>query len=73
MYKTVYDLTEEEMLELKYAYFDQLQYTDDADYFRMPEEIPDEIILNHYEGVVFSDDDFFCNEGDDATCVYTYI
>lgn len=61
MYKTVYDLDDEELLELKYAYYDQLQYTDDADTFRMPEEIPDSVVLDHYVGILFTNDDFFCN------------
>ena len=66
MYRTVYDLNTEELLELKYAYFDELQYTDDADTFKEPEEMPDSVIFDHYEGISFVDDDFFCNVGEEA-------
>lgn len=64
-YKTVYDLNEEELLELKCAYYDILQYTDDADTFLCPDAIPDSIIREHYEGICFVDEDFFCNIEDD--------
>lgn len=61
MYKTVYDLTREELEELKMSYYDELQYTDDADYFLCYDEIPDAVIFNHYAEISFVDDDFFCN------------
>lgn len=64
MYKTVYDLSGEERLELKYAYFDQLQSTEDADSFHAPEEIPDEVVFNHYDEVMFTEGDFSCGAGD---------
>ena len=72
--KTVYDLNDEELLELKYAYQDLLQYTDDADTFRFPEEIPDAVVLEHYDGILFTDGDFFCNCGMDAeNCGAAYV
>ena len=63
MYKTVYDLSEQERNELKSVYYYQLM-DDDADLLEgidYPEEIPDETIFEHYEGICFTDDDFFCN------------
>lgn len=66
VYKTVYDLDDDELTELKYAYFDQLQNADDDNEFMFPEEIPDVIVQNHYEGIYFTDDDFFCNITDDS-------
>lgn len=70
--KTVYDLNAEELLELKYAYYDQLQYTDDADIFREPEDIPDDVIRDHYAELLFSTDDFWCNcaEGEEPNVWY---
>lgn len=61
MYKTVYDLTRDELYELKAVYYDALQYTDDAERFLYYDEIPDDVIFSHYDGVAFVDDDFFCN------------
>ena len=76
MYRTVHELNEEELLELKYAYHDMLQYTDDAETFRMPEEIPDAVVLEHYDGLLFEDEDFFCNCEDEDNfdnCGAVYI
>lgn len=59
--KTVYDLSREELDELKAAHYDQLQYTDEPNEFLCYDEIPDDIIFHHYEGISFVDEDFFCN------------
>ena len=65
MYKTVYDLTPEEMEELKESYFWQDETQDILeDAFNSPDEIPDSIIQEHYSGVMFANDDFFCNMED---------
>lgn len=62
MYKTVYDLSPAEMDELKQSFFWQDETQDILQgAFESPEQIPDEIILEHYSGVCFTDDDFFCN------------
>lgn len=37
------------MEELKEQYFDMLQNTDDADYFKSADEIPDEIVNSYYD------------------------
>lgn len=60
--RTVYDLTPEELDELKESFFwqDETQDILEGDILS-PEEIPDEIILEYYGGVCFVDDDFFCN------------
>ena len=61
--KTVYDLSRDEMDELKEAYVEQLA-TDGISWGELSEshEIPDDIIFNHYAGIIFSDDDFLCNQ-----------
>lgn len=62
MYKTVYDLYPAEMDELKQSFFWQDETQDILQgAFESPEQIPDEIILEHYSGVCFTDNDFFCN------------
>ena len=60
-YRTVHELNEDELNELKDAYFDQLQYTEDADTFESADDIPNEIIFDHYEDIGFVKEDFFCN------------
>jgi hypothetical protein len=62
-YRTVYDLTPEELDELRATYWDQLEEVDDdvieeaTDY----EDVTDEMLFNHYDGISFVRDDFFCN------------
>lgn len=66
-YKTVYDLTDDEFDELKQTYFWQLMY-DDPDGEEVLgditswEELPDDVIREHYDGICFVEDDFFCNQ-----------
>lgn len=58
----VQDLNREQLEELKTSYF----WLDDAqdvlpDDILIPEEIPDDIILDHYAGICFANDDFCCS------------
>lgn len=63
MYKTVYDLTREELDELKESFSHQEETQDIIkDGIVYSSMIPDEIIFNHYEGISFVTDDFFCNQ-----------
>lgn len=62
---SVHDLSRNELDELKQTYFDQLCDTGeiedvcpDATFYT---DIPDDIIFDHYEGIEFVTDDFFCN------------
>lgn len=72
-YKTVYDLSADELAELKGNYFWELADQGENE-FDWPEDIPDDVIYAHYEGIDFVDDDFFCNvkdgnyEGCGAAC-----
>lgn len=60
--KTVYDLNERELEELKESYFWQDETQDILEgAYTCPYDIPNDIIFNHYDGVCFVDDDFFCN------------
>lgn len=67
MYKTVYDLTPEELDELKEAYAVQLQEDSGISYGELVEahNIPDDVIFHHYADIQFTDDDFFCNQKED--------
>lgn len=61
--KTVNDLSQEELEELRGNYFEQLIDTDSevlGDIERA-EDIPMENIKAHYEGISFEEEDFFCN------------
>lgn len=59
--KTVYDLTREQLEELKNSFFWQDETQDILEgAYTSPEEIPDYIIFEHYDGICFTDDDFFC-------------
>ena len=67
--RSVNELTQDELEELRESYFDQLLSTeceeDDKDVFESysyPEEIPMEKIKSHYAGVIFTDEDFWCNQ-----------
>lgn len=66
MYKTVYDLTQEELNELKEAYALQLNVDGILDGELLESrDIPYDIIFDHYAGIQFVDDDFFCNQKED--------
>lgn len=64
---TVRDLNREQLNELKETYATQLAETDQEvigyEGLSNATEIPDEVIFNHYEGITFSEDDFFCSCG----------
>lgn len=68
----VRELSEDQLDELKFAYFYQLHDTGEADEvfpedLHYPHQIPDDIIYNHYDGIDFVPDDFCCtcNSSDD--------
>lgn len=57
--KSVYDLNEDELDELRESLFDQ---PDSEEIFGSVDNITDEILFEHYEDVYFVDDDFWCNQ-----------
>lgn len=63
MYRTVYELTDEEIAELKSNYYFEL--VDSGEDVELgidgSDEIPDDLIYEHYDGISFVEDDFFCN------------
>ena len=70
---TVYDLNREQLNELKQSYSAQLEDCGDGNsYYDLikTEDIPDEVIFNHYDGIIFSDDDFFCSCNKDKDYKY---
>lgn len=66
---TVKELNREQLNELKQNYATQLtDCGEDEEVFGISygelieaENIPDEVIFNHYDGISFTDDDFFCS------------
>lgn len=63
MYRTVQNLTRDELDELKETYFWQLmdENPEILGDITSAAEIPDNVIFEHYDGICFVDDDFFCN------------
>lgn len=61
MSKTTYDLSIDEMEELKETLYQQLldDGTIKIDEF---DGVTEEMVHNHYDGINFVDDDFFCNQ-----------
>lgn len=73
--KMVQDLSREELNELKNNFFYQDETQDIIeDDFSCPEDIPDWIIFEHYDGVCFEEEDFFCNihDGNYENCGAAY-
>lgn len=64
MYKTVYDLNEEEMSELRSAVFNAVDdFGDDLrETFEFESNVPRSVLEAHFEDFFFTDDDFFCNQ-----------
>ena len=63
---TVRELSGDQLNELKQTYAAQLAETgEEINYEELVEaiEIPDDVIFNHYDGILFTDDDFFCGCG----------
>lgn len=61
--RTVYELNTKEIDELKQSlYFQFVDNGDDIiDAIDSWEDIPTSIVENHYDGIMFVNDDFFCN------------
>lgn len=61
--KSVHELNQEELEELRGNYFSQLLDTDEEVLGEITEaeEIPIENVIAHYEGTFFVEEDFFCN------------
>lgn len=59
---TVHELSEDELSELRGAYFQDISEIDFDSLGGLNEdEIPIETIKKHYEGIHFVKEDFFCN------------
>ena len=60
--KSVHELNESELEELRDAYFHQLKDQGEEPFLKDPTDIPMDNIIAHYEGTYFVEDDFFCNQ-----------
>jgi len=58
--KTVHELSQNELEELRESYFDQLQM-EGEETFESVEQLPIENVIAHYEDTFFVEEDFFCN------------
>lgn len=64
MYRTVNELSQNELEELKSNYYYELmdecpEALKGIDY---PYQMANETVFNHYSGIRFTADDFFCNQ-----------
>lgn len=78
---TVLDLNRDQLIELKNSYMVQLadegvfaevmgvDYDEPSceDVSCADERIPDEVIFEHYDGIDFTPDDFFCSAGEEES------
>lgn len=60
---TVYELTEEQMDELKNnLYWEMVDTGEDEEAgYMFYWDIPDELVFDHFSDIVFVEDDFFCS------------
>ena len=56
--RTVTELTQDELQELKWNYFYDTQ---EEHFFDYPHEIPNETIFKHFAHISFVEEDFSCN------------
>lgn len=71
-YKTTYNLISDQLAELKNSLF----YEDPKGIFEdliTPYDIPDSVVHEHYKGINFVNDDFFCTAGMDDNEVIIYM
>lgn len=61
MYRDVFDLSKDELDELRETYYWQLVDTGEDEGIDGPEDIPDDVLFDHYAGISFVEEDFFCN------------
>lgn len=68
MYRSVYELNNEELNELRESYYYQLYECDDdvlkledGTIIECAEDISMNVIYEHYNGISFTEDDFWCN------------
>lgn len=61
MYRTVWDLGKDELNELRWTYYCQLVDTGEDEGIDGPDDIPDEVLFDHYADICFVEDDFCCN------------
>lgn len=62
-FRSVEELTREELNELKQNYVFETAGGSDPSYRELADsvDIPDEVIFRHYAGILFGPEDFFCN------------
>lgn len=62
-YRTVQELTREELNELKQSYVAETVKNPSWGELADSVDIPDEVIFEKYAGIAFGPEDFFCNMG----------
>lgn len=63
MYKNVWELSRDQISELKQNFYYDILEENDAEKYASWDDIPDQIIFNHYKHTAFVNDDFGCTAG----------
>ena len=59
---SVEELNRDQLIELKQRYLAEIYYGISYDQLaRIDSIVPDEVVFHYYEGITFSEDDFFCS------------
>ena len=61
MYRDVRELNKDELDELRWSYYWELVDTGEDDGIEWADDIPDAVLFDHYAGISFVEEDFFCN------------
>ena len=60
--KSVQELSQEELAELKHNFFyDEERTFEELKGYDYPDEIPNKVIFDYYSETYFVEEDFFCN------------
>ena len=54
-------MTKDELDELRWPYYWELVDSGEDDGIDYADDIPDDVLFDHYDGIGFVHDDFFCN------------
>lgn len=65
MYMNVWELSRDQISELKFGYYYDILEESDAEKYATWDDIPDQIIFEHYKHTIFVNDDFGCTAGEE--------
>lgn len=66
MYRDVRELNKDELDELRWSYYWELVDTGEDEGIEWADDIPDAVLFEHYDGICFVEEDFWCNSDKEA-------